>query len=42
MGPFSLMTRVNYYDAFTVTATNLIAQTFGRKLVTDIEARYAQ
>jgi iron complex outermembrane receptor protein len=34
------LTRVNYYDAFTVTASNLIAQTFGSKIVTDMEARY--
>jgi iron complex outermembrane recepter protein len=40
MGPFSLLVRVNYYDSFTVTATNGIAQEFGAEFVTDLEASY--
>jgi iron complex outermembrane recepter protein len=31
---------VNYYDSFTVTATNGIAQEFGAEFVTDLEASY--
>ena len=39
-GPLSLLTRVNYYDKFTVTATNNLAQEFGAKIVADMEATY--
>lgn len=40
-GPFSLLTRVNYYDSFIVTASSGIAQKFGAKVVADIEGSYA-
>jgi iron complex outermembrane receptor protein len=31
---------VNYYDSFTVTASNGIAQEFDAKIVADLEASY--
>jgi iron complex outermembrane receptor protein len=39
-GPVSVLARVNYYDSFTVTATNNIAQEFGSKIIADLEAGY--
>jgi iron complex outermembrane receptor protein len=39
-GPVSILARVNYYDRFTVTATNGVAQTFGSEFVADLEASY--
>jgi len=36
----SLLARVNYYDDFTVTAVNGVAQTFGSEFVADVEATY--
>lgn len=40
LGSLSLLARVNYYDSFTVTASNNIAQEFGAKFVADLEASY--
>ncbi|WP_428624443.1 TonB-dependent receptor plug domain-containing protein [Sedimenticola sp.] len=40
MGPFSLLTRVNYYDKYTVTANSGAAQTFGEEVVVDLEGTY--
>jgi iron complex outermembrane receptor protein len=40
LGSFSLLARVNYYDSFTVTASNGIAQEFDAKIVADLEASY--
>lgn len=39
-GRFSLLTRVNYYDSFTVTASSGVAQTFGAEVIADVEASY--
>ena len=39
-GPFSLLARVNYYDKFTVTSSTGAAQTFGYKVVADLEGTY--
>lgn len=40
LGPVSLLARANYYDSFTVTASNAIAQEFGDEFVLDLEASY--
>jgi iron complex outermembrane receptor protein len=40
LGSVSLLARANYYDSFTVTATNGIAQEFGDEFVLDLEASY--
>ena len=39
-GAFSLLARVNYYDSFIVTASSGVAQTFGSKVIADLEASY--
>jgi len=41
LGRLSLLGRVNYYSAFTVTSSTNAAQTFGAKLVADVEATYS-
>lgn len=39
-GSFSLLARANYYDSFTVTSSSGAAQTFGSKVIADLEASY--
>ncbi|MEP7350240.1 MAG: TonB-dependent receptor [Sphingorhabdus sp.] len=39
-GSFSLLARANYYDSFTVTSSSGAAQTFGSKVIIDLETSY--
>ncbi len=39
-GPFSLLSRVNYYDSYTVTSSSGSAQKFGSEVVVDLEGTY--